>query len=437
MYNNYLFVDIVFILFYNNIDGDVMKIVTLKREEFDEFASKHQYNSFYQSGDYAEFSKENDQYNYHFLGFVDNNNHLFGASLMLYKELFWGYKYAYSPRGLLIEYDNPKLITNVTNALKKLLKKQKFIFITIDPPIIASYKDKDGNTLKFNEQVNKILTTFKKNNYLHLGFNLYNESILPRWSVVSELDADPRVMYNNLSNEVKDKITYCNSISMCVKTDSVLNTNQFFEILKKNYPKKTTKYFQNIFTFFNTDSRVKIFYAVIDTKKYTENANVLYAKEEEKNNTLAEIIQSGDSIKYNMSKAINDKIISDKKLHDYKSDVISSTKMLKENPNGIYCAATVVIEETNGARILTSFIPKEYERYGADALLTYEIMKYYSGKGKQYLNLGAITGNFEPTSKYYSLLLSKIGFNSKVVEYIGQFDIILNPIMYKVYLRKK
>ena len=55
MYNNYLLVDIVFILFYNNIDGDVMKIVTLKREEFDEFASKHQYNSFYQSGDYAEY----------------------------------------------------------------------------------------------------------------------------------------------------------------------------------------------------------------------------------------------------------------------------------------------------------------------------------------------------------------------------------------------
>lgn len=413
-----------------------MKIITLRREEFDDFAKNHQYNSFYQSSDYADFAKENDHYNLHYLGFIDNNNHLIGASLMLYKELFWGYKFAYAPRGILIDYSNSKLINVLTNSLKKLLKKQKFIFVTIDPPIIASYRDKDGNTLSFNNEVNKILNTFKKNNYRHLGFNLYKESILPRWNVIANLSQDTRLIYNALSNEVKEKISYCSSISMCVKTEDNLNPDKCLEMIKKINP-KALKHFQNIITFFNQDNRVKVFYVLIDTKKYTAAANRLYAEEEQKNNTLAEIIQSGDSVKFNLSKAINDKIISDKKLHSFKNDVIASTKMLKENPNGIYCGSAIAIEETNSAYLLSIFVPKEYKRYGVESLLTYEMMKFYKSKNKQYLNLGAITGNFDPSSKYYQLLLDKIGYNSIIIEYIGQFDIILKPFMYKIYQRKK
>ena len=41
---------------------------------------------------------------------------------------------------------------------------------------------------------------FKNNNYEHLGFNLYNESILPRWNVISRLNRDGRILYNNFSN---------------------------------------------------------------------------------------------------------------------------------------------------------------------------------------------------------------------------------------------
>ena len=67
---------------------------------------------------------KHEQYNVHYLGFRDNSNRLIGASLMLYKTLFWGYKYAYAPRGFLIDYDNDKLIDTVTQELKNLLRKQ-------------------------------------------------------------------------------------------------------------------------------------------------------------------------------------------------------------------------------------------------------------------------------------------------------------------------
>ena len=413
-----------------------MRIVTLTKEEFDEYSKRHRYTSLYQTSNYANFKEINEQFKSHYLGFLDKNNNLVGASLLLYKPLFWGYKYAYAPRGFLIDYEDEALINAVTMELKKLLKKQKFIFITIDPTVIASERDKDGNTLKFNNDVNRTLSAFKKNNYEHLGFNLYDESILSRWNVVAPLSNDARILYHNFSSEVKEKLSYANSICVNARIDDTYDINKFYEIIKKKYSKKGITYFRNLFNAFIPDNKVKIFYVYIDTKKYAQNANKLYVQEEEKNNSLAGIIQSGDAVKYNIQKAIDDKITSDKLLHSYKKDVVASTKFLKSNPDGLILGASLVIEEASGVSVIANYIDKEYERYNANEVLIYEMMKYFGKQNYQYINLGSVTGNFDRASKYYTVLLNKLGFNSSIIEYIGQFNIILNPFMYKIYQKK-
>ena len=413
-----------------------MRIITLTKDEFDNFSNRHSFNTFYQSSNYADFAKINDEYNTHYLGFVDSNDNLIGASLMLYKTLFWGYKCAYAPRGFLFKYDNDESIEDLVVSLKRLLHKQKFIFITIDPPIVASERDKGGNTIQFNNGVNHILNVFKRNNFEHLGFNLYNESKLSRWNVIAKLNQDSRIIYNNFSNDVKEKITHANNMAITVCEDTTRNITDFLDYLKKIGMKNNLKYYHNLFNAFDKNRKAKIFYAKINTKKYTQSANTLYAKEEEKNKALASIIQSGDREKYNIQKAINDKIASDKLLHMYKKDIVNSTKLLKNFPDGITCGAALTIEESRGVNIIVNAVDKNYEESNIAQLLNYEIMKYFGKANYQYINLGAITGNFDRNSKYYPILETKLGFNSSVIEYIGEFNIILNPMMYKIYKKK-
>lgn len=413
-----------------------MKIITLKKEEFNNFSSNHKYNSYFQSSDYADFAVANEQYNVHYLGFVDDNDKLVGAALMLYKPLFWGYKYAYAPRGLLIDYDNDDIINAVTQELRKLLKKQKFIFITIDPLIVASERDRNGKIKQFNNNVNRILTTFKKNNYDHLGFNLYGESKQPRWNVIAKLNNDARVIYNNFDTEIKEKISYSNSIGVFVEEDTTNDVDKFYEMIKSSYGRVGKKYYINLFNAFSTNNKIKIFYAKLNTKKYVENVNKLYSSEEEKNIELANIIQSGDTIKYNIPKAVNDKMTSDKLLQAYKKDIVISTKLLKSNPDGIICGAALVIQDAHGVNVLINYSDKNYAKYNADTILTYEIMKYYGKLGFKYINIGAVTGNFNSNSKYYPILESKLGFNSSILEYIGEFNMVFNPTMYSIYKNK-
>ena len=414
-----------------------MKIITLKKEDFDKYASTHKYNSYFQSSNYADFAQKNDQYNVHYMGFFDENSkRIVGAALMLYKTLFWGYKYAYSPRGLLIDYDDPDLISETTKQLKRLLKKQKFIFVKVDPLVVASERDKDGKIIKFNDKVNGLLSFLKKNDYEHLGFNIYNESTIPRWNVFARLNKDGRLIYNNFSQDVKEKLNYADNIGMEVSIDNEADIDKFVDFVKKSNSKINKRRLQNLRDAFINNQKIKIFYAKLNTKKYVEKVNNLYSNEETKNIALANIIQSGDNYKYNISKAINDKIVSDKKLHMYKKDIVSSTQFLKKYPDGLICGAAITIEEIRGVNIEINYVDSNNARYNPDALLIYEIMKYYGKMDYKYINIGPITGNFDPTSKYYSMLEKKLGFNSSILEYIGEFNIIINPTMYRIYKKK-
>ena len=106
-----------------------MKIVKLNSAQFDKFASSHKYRNYYQSSMYANVMTK---FGYHaqFLGIVNDQNKLIGATLIIYKEVFMKNKIAYAPRGLLINYEDEEAILELSQKIKKVLyPKTKASFI--------------------------------------------------------------------------------------------------------------------------------------------------------------------------------------------------------------------------------------------------------------------------------------------------------------------
>ena len=66
-------------------------------------------------------------------------------------------------------------------------------------------------------------------------------------------------------------------------------------------------------------------------------------------------------------------------------------------------------------------------------MLKHEIIDSYSKKEYKVFNLNGISGDFNKKNKYYGLYDFKSGFNSKVLEYIGEFDIVINKINYSAF----
>ena len=67
-----------------------MKIVALSKDEFDEFAYRHKYSTYYQTSSYAETSRY-EGLNTFYIGFVENGT-LVGVTLFLHKTFYLYYK---------------------------------------------------------------------------------------------------------------------------------------------------------------------------------------------------------------------------------------------------------------------------------------------------------------------------------------------------------
>ena len=71
--------------------------------------------------------------------------------------------------------------------------------------------------------------------------------------------------------------------------------------------------------------------------------------------------------------------------------------------------------------------------YGAQYLMQYEMIKYAKDNNFKRFNFYGIDGDFSKESINYGLFDFKRGFNSNVVELIGEFDLVENKFNYKLY----
>lgn len=406
-----------------------MKIVKLNSEQFNRFASTHKYRNYYQSSMYANVMKK---FGYHsqYLGIANEDNKLIGATLIIYKEVFMGSKMAYAPRGPLFNYENEKDIKELVEKLKKVLGKQGFMLLRIDPYIPMTIRDYEGNIMNFNNNGNSIIDNLKKSGFIYKGKTLYFETEKPRWEALVILQRDIREIFSKADKRTRNKIRRATNSGVEIVKDSNNNINKLYSFIKKK-EKKPLTYFKKICESF--ENNVDIYYAKINTETFLINSRRNYEKEIEYNALLAKKIQEISQDEKERNNNINKKMESDKLIATYKNSLLKATELLKNNPDGIIIAGAMVIKYDNAAYLFTDGIDEEYSYLYASYLIKWQLINDYNSQGLKYLNLNGIAGEFENENEYSGLNESKLGFNTTITEYIGEFDIILNNFKYNLY----
>ena len=407
-----------------------MKIVALSKQEFDDFAYRHKYSTYYQTSAYAETSRY-EGLNTFYVGFVENGT-LIGATLFLYKNIYLYYKYAYAPRGFLIDYKDEKLVHNITMGLINLLKKQHYAFIKIDPPVICGERDKNGNIVYVNPNVNNILKILNDNKYVHQGFNKYFENYKPRYVSFVNLQDDLKNIYNNIDNETKKIIEYSSNSGIEVVEDNQGNIDELYKfIIIKNKSRKK-RYYNGLYNNFSTTDAMDIFFINLNTDMYINNMKKMYDEESMTNEDLARTVQDTSIVGEEKQEYINIKMQSDKKLNFYKNELLKATELSKTHPNFITIGGAFTIKHNNGVELVIDSYLNEYLKFNPRYILIWELIKKYKNEGYKYINLNAIVGDFlkEDLGKYKTLNNIKLKFNSTIIEYIGEFDLVINDRIY-------
>ena len=191
-----------------------MRIVTLSPGQFDKFASKHRYRNYYQTSIYGNLMS-NFGYNIHYLGIVNDTNKLIGATLILYKQVFMSNKIAYAPRGLLYNYENKEKLEETIKLIKKVLGKQGFMLLRIDPYIPLTIRDSRGTIINFNNQGNNIIDNLKNVGFAYKGKTNAFETEKPRWESLVILNSNTKELFSQFDKRTRSKIKTPAPIRRC------------------------------------------------------------------------------------------------------------------------------------------------------------------------------------------------------------------------------
>ena len=410
-----------------------MKVVKLSPESFDQFINGISFCSYFQTSGYGHLLNKfglKDEY----VGFEENGA-LVGAMLLFSKPIFMGFKYAYSPRGLIINYNDTQLVSSALKELKTFLLKERFLLFKMDPLIVCSKRDRKGKILAQNQNINQVLNILKNAGFTHCGFNSYFESVKPRWEVELDLRKSTDELFKNLTKQTRNKLRKATKYGLSIYKDNKYDFASIYHLIKDK-DTVNLKYYEEFHNLFGDN--LEIYYARINTKTYVENTKYLYEKELEINDYLTNIIQNNGYKGKNMSGILNKKMESDKLLSSYKRYMVEATQLLKEHPEGIIVGCDIVLRQKNKLFLIVEGYDKNYPNLCSNYLIKWKIIEKYSGSYIQSFNMNAIAGVFDPKqNQYRGLNEMKFGFNTVAYEYIGEFNLVVNNGIYSLYKNVK
>ena len=393
-----------------------MKIEELESNEYEEYISKNKYTTFYQKEYWGKLKKDGG-WNYKLVG-MKKNNKIVGATLLLFKNLPLGLKLFYSPRGFLIDYNDEELLKEFVLEIKEYVKKENGFILKIDPYVEYKTRDIDGNIVEGGVDNSKVVENLKKLGFKHYGFNkdIYKE-LQPRWMYVLDLKGKTEdEIFSNFSKHYRKTIRRTEKQGLVVERiskDKLMDYKKIMEHTssRRDFIDRPYSYYENMYDKIGENLIINVCY--LDT-----NLGINKFKDEIKK------IEGYQDIKdYHL-----------KDIEDYKKKIELYESYQTKYGDKIPLAGTMSI--VCGKEYLNLFggAYEEFMHYDAQYLIKWHTMKEALNLGCEIYNFYGISGNFEKENNdMYGVYEFKRGFGGRVVELIGEFDLIISKPKYCLY----
>lgn len=414
-----------------------MEFKTITEKEFDTFAKKHEQASFNQTSSWGNLKKANG-WKSHYLALVEKKK-IIAGTLVLSKEIpFIKKNMFYAPRGFLIDYNNYEILEEFTKNIRKYAKENKAIFVKIDPYVMYQERDINGKVVDEGKNNKKAFQNLVKLGYQHFGFNLMQDTLQPRWIFVTDTK-DKKVEEVMSKMDSKTRQIIRKNERLCIKTREIEydELEKFKDIMqhtgdRRQFIDRPLSYYQNMYKILAPKNILKILLAELHTDELLDNLK----------SELEECKKGYEERKYKHDNGIN-KMNEKKYLSKQKEDednitrikkkIEETKKLQKEHGNTILLGGILFL--IHGGEVV-SLVGGSYEKfmeYQSAYTVHWAGCKYAIENGYDRYNFYGITGDFSKSNPLLGLYLFKRGFGGKVVELMGEFDLIISKFWYHTY----
>lgn len=413
----------------------MLRLKTIDKEEYDNYVRNHQYKShFLQSLSWGEFAKVKKNLTPHYLGLTTEDNQLVAATLLLEKHLPMNMCYLYAPRGFVIDFNKKELLKTMTKKVVEFAKTKKAIFVKIDPDIIRKSYDYQNEEQELNYDPEVIFDNIKKAGFKHLGFTKNFETSQPRYSFRINLEQSLEDIENHLSKTTKQRIAKSEKLETEVVIGTKNDIKEFYHLMtltesRKDFISYNEDYYETLYEIFNGNKNSK---ATLLLGKINFNKTI---KSLEKN--LKRIVDQISILPIdNLSKSAKNKLEELRKQKENTQSEINKYKdYAKQYGNEITLSAHMIIEYGDKAWVLYAgnhnILSETYVNYHT----YYEHLRYCKSRGlKIYDQFGTI-GDLREDNPLFGLHEFKRKFGGDYVEFLGEWDYVINPVMYFVFTK--
>lgn len=399
----------------------------INEEEYELFVSNHKKSHFMQSYYWGEVMKKKN-FTPHYVG-LKKRNKLVATALLLEKKLPKGYKYYYCPRGFIIDFNNKELLKEFTEELKKYAKKNKGIFIKIDPDIKRYDLDVEGNIL--GNDNNKLIETLKDLGYKHKGFNIEFTNEQPRFTFRLNLDRPIEEIYSQIHSTTRKILNKGNQYGFELYKGNSKDIEDFYFTMEETAERENLGcnpigYYKNFYEVLNKHDMSDLYVVKLnlETLKKTYNDKI-------------------EDIKKRTEELMSNKKVNPKKQENRKKELeIELNKVNKDleelnKTNKKEIVLSSIMTAKYGDKVWTVHGGNATELRGLNAnyYLYYNIILDAKNEGYKLIDFFGCSGEPNPdkSSSIYGLHNFKKRLGGEYTEFIGEFDLITNKVMYDAF----
>ena len=391
-------------------------IENVEINRYREFESDHKKSHFLQSYEWGLFCKRAKGQVPCYVGMEDENGNLVATCLILLRKTPFGFSYGYAPRGFILDYSNKDVIKAFTTYLKEYMKNNKIIYIKFDPDIKYQDIDENGNKIDGGENNYELYDYMLSLGYKHTGFYRLYEGNQPRYTFRINLNKTWEEIEAKFNKSFMKSVKRSYSYNLIVDND--VKVDDFYRLLQSNSSKDefdphSLEYYKIFSEEMSKDNNMKYFNISIRPKELLENIN-----------------KEIDDLKKDLE-------VSKKKEADIKNK-ISRLEKEKEVFSKIdkdeVCICSLICTYTKthawslyiGSDDLANFTFAVTRSY-------YEAIKDAYNNGYEFFDLFGTPG--DPNTKYKNLAKLhdfKRKFGDEYIEFIGEFDLVNNKLLYKM-----
>ena len=393
-------------------------------KEYDEFLNKSPNAHFMQTREFGEIRKVK-RFTPHLVG-LKNNGKLVATALLLEKNLPHKLKYYYVPRGYTIDYNNKDLLKEFTKDLINYCKKNKAIFLKIDPGIKRYSIDLDGKKVD-GEDNTPLHNYLLELGYKHLGYNLGFENFEPRFTFRINIDKPMEEVYGTFHATTRKVLNKGNQYNLKIYKGTSDDIPDFYETMKETSKREgiiqaSIDYYKAFYEIFHKSNMSDLYIAKVNIKELKE----LFLKniEETKNKETKNAVQEKEK---------EDKLI---KLNKQLEEINSI------NEKELTLASIITVKFKDKVWTIHGGNHSKLMSLNANYLIYYEIIKDAHKDGYKTVDLFGTCGipNPEPSNPIYGIHNFKKRLGGEYCEFIGEYDLIANkPLytLYKIYQKQK